>query len=89
MNKKLSKIRRTENARNAAERGGPNRAQNKLGNLIVAEESKLDPREVFKKEKRRFVSAVKIAISVSKAAAGREPGGNIVMASYVFTRMCV
>lgn len=89
MNKKLSKIRRTENARNAAERGGPNSAQNKLGNLIVAEESKLDPREVFKKEKRRFVSAVKIAISVSKAAAGREPGGNIVMASYVFTRMCV
>jgi hypothetical protein len=55
----------------------------------VAEESKLDPREVFRKEKRRFGTAVNIAIAVSKAAAGREPGGNIVMASYVFTRMCV
>jgi hypothetical protein len=55
----------------------------------VAEESELDPREVFKKEKRRFGTAVDIAISVSKAAAGREPQGNIVMASYVFTRMCI
>jgi hypothetical protein len=55
----------------------------------VAEQSKLDPREVFKKEKKRFGDAVKIAIAVSKAAAGREPDGNIVMASYVFTRMCI
>ena len=55
----------------------------------MTEESKLDPREVFKKEKKRFVAAVKIAIAVSKAAAGRKPDGNIVMASYVFTRMCV
>ena len=55
----------------------------------MAEESKLDPREVFKKEKKRFGTAVKIAIAVSKAAAGREPEGNIVMASYVFTRMSV
>jgi hypothetical protein len=53
------------------------------------EESKLDPREVFKKEKKRFVAAVSIAIAVSKAAAGRNPGENIVMASFVFTRMCV
>lgn len=55
----------------------------------MAEESKLDPREVFKKEKKRFGEAVKIAIAVSKAAAGRKPEGNIVMASYVFTRMCI
>ncbi len=55
----------------------------------MAEESKLDPREVFKKEKKRFVAAVKIAIAVSKAAAGRKLGGDIVMASFVFTRMCV
>jgi len=55
----------------------------------VAEEGKQDPRELFKKEKKRFGTAVQIAILVSKAAAGREPGGNIVMASYVFTRMCV
>jgi hypothetical protein len=55
----------------------------------VAEESKLDPREVFKKEKKRFVAAVKMAIAVSKAAAGRKPRADIVMASFVFTRMCV
>jgi hypothetical protein len=55
----------------------------------VAEESKLDPREVFKKEKKRFGTAVKIAVAVSKAAAGRIPGENIVMASFVFTRMCI
>ncbi len=55
----------------------------------MAKESKLDPREVFKKGKKRFVAAVKIVIAVSKAAAGRKPGENIVMASFVFTRMCV
>jgi uncharacterized protein DUF5677 len=55
----------------------------------MADESKLDPREVFKKEKKRFGIAVKIAIAVSKAAAGRKPNGNIAITSYVFTRMCV
>ena len=43
----------------------------------------------FKKEKKRFGDAVKIAIAVSKAAVGRKPEGNIVMASFVFTRMCI
>jgi hypothetical protein len=59
------------------------------GEPVGAEESKLDPREVFKKEKKRFGVAVRIAVAVSKAAAGRNPDGSIVMASYVFTRMCV
>jgi uncharacterized protein DUF5677 len=46
-------------------------------------------REAFKKEKKRFVEAVKYAIAVSKTAGGRAPDQNIVLASYVFTRMCI
>jgi hypothetical protein len=68
---------------------GPSAAHKKSGSLIVSEKAELNPREVFRKEKKRFVIAVNIAIVVSKAAAGREPSGHIVMASYVFTRMCV
>jgi hypothetical protein len=56
---------------------------------VVDEESKPDTRELFKKEKKRFGAAVKIAIAVSKAAGGRTPDENIVMASFVFTRMCI
>jgi hypothetical protein len=56
---------------------------------VVTDEDKINAHEAFKKEEKRFGEAVKIAIAVSKAAAGREPAGNVVMASYVFTRMCV
>jgi hypothetical protein len=64
-------------------------APNRDSEASVAEENKLDARELFKKEKRRLVAAVKIATTVSKAAANRAPAPNIVMASYVFTRMCI
>jgi hypothetical protein len=56
---------------------------------IVADEDKPNTREVFKKEKKRFGAAVKIAIVVSKAASSRRSAENIVMASFVFTRMCI
>ena len=36
-----------------------------------------------------IAKSVRMAIAVSKAAAGRNPEGHIVMASYVFMRMCV
>ncbi len=44
---------------------------------------------LFEREKKRFGDAVNLAITVSKHAAGRMPKKPIVMASYVFTRMCV
>lgn len=52
-------------------------------------ESEPDRRELFVRERTRFITAVNTAISVSKCAAGRMPKPNIVMASYVFTRMCI
>lgn len=55
----------------------------------MAEDKGPKLQELFEKEKKRFGTAVNAAIAVSKAAAGRAPKRNVVMGSYVFTRMCV
>jgi hypothetical protein len=46
-------------------------------------------RELFHQEKARFTTSAEFAISVSKMAAGRQANTPTLMASYVFTRICV
>src|SRR5262249_3200406 len=58
-------------------------------NVFKAVTRMVDVRELFHRERARFDTSLEFAISVSKFAASRKANIPNVMASYVFTRMCV
>lgn len=55
----------------------------------MTEEVERSRSDLFQRERGRFSNAVSMAIAVSKSAGDRMSTKPIVMASYVFTRMCI